>query len=96
MIDIASQFHATCTMVHAAASHLAKEWGDYGYRITNILTSGYGAAAIVICSASDGSRFGFVVDKWGNAYDLDTPEERETLTALAGLAATASIKALEN
>lgn len=48
----------------AAAAFLARDWGDCGYRIgVEAASGGFGWFR---CSASDGSEFHVVADRWGN------------------------------
>lgn len=58
----------------SAASHLSRNWGDYGYRIG--LEHGVAGGGLFLCSASDGSEFRFYVDRYGNVVDI--PESCKT------------------
>jgi hypothetical protein len=55
----------------AAASYIANNWGDYGYRVTDVESPTYAVAAFRV-AASDGSRFTVFADRWGNCDYLDT------------------------
>ena len=54
----------------SAGSYIAHEWGDYGYRFTGFET--YGKVTAGFVSASDGSRFTVLVDRWSNVDYVDT------------------------
>lgn len=62
----------------AAASHLSRNWGDYGYRL-GVELAGYGPA-VFLARASDGSEFRFLVHRYGVVEDL--PEARTLGEAL--------------
>lgn len=55
----------------AAGSYIAREWGDYGYRIEAI-ESPTGRVSVFRVCASDGSRFSVLADRYGNTRYLDT------------------------
>lgn len=57
----------------SAGSYIAREWGDYGYRIEEIESPTRAVSAFHVV-ASDGSRFTVLADKWGNVRHLDTHE----------------------
>lgn len=66
----------TCDQMSSAAGYLAREWGDYGYRFTGIL-SPTSAVSVFSVRHSDGSEFAIAADKWGNCAALpDDGEER--------------------
>lgn len=53
---------------YGAAGYLAREWGDYGYRIGYVGQYGIpGKPHLFACCHSDGSRFWIVADRYGNA-----------------------------
>lgn len=49
----------------SAGSFIAREWGDYGYRIEDIESPTH-AVSIFHVRHLDGSRFIVAADKWGN------------------------------
>jgi hypothetical protein len=55
----------------SAGSYIAREWGDYGYRIEEIESPSARVSLFHVC-ASDGSRFTVLVDKWGQCRHADT------------------------
>src|SRR5215472_13291838 len=71
----------------SAGGHIAREWGDYGYRIESIESPTH-AVSLFHVRASDGARFVVAVDKWGNtggpvdSHGYETPERTAALTAL--------------
>jgi hypothetical protein len=69
----------------SAGSYIAREWGDYGYRIEDIESPTRAVSLFHVC-ASDGSRFTVAVDKWGNARYQDTHEHTASDARLAALA----------
>lgn len=70
--DIAERAQlAPLDAIWGATAYLAKEWGDYGYRIG--YAGQYGTPEhpyLFACSHSDGSRFAIVADRYGNARQL--------------------------
>ncbi len=56
-----------CEQMSAAASHLSRNWGEYGYRLGIVRG---GSPAIFGCRAGDGSEFYFLVDRYGNVEDI--------------------------
>jgi hypothetical protein len=69
----------------SAGGHIARMWGDYGYRIEAIESPTRAVSLFHVC-ASDGSRFIVPIDKWGNAgeavdsHGYETPERTEALS----------------
>ena len=61
----------TPDQLSAAGSYIAREWGDYGYRIENIESPTHRVSLFHVC-ASDGSRFTVAADRWGNTRYQDT------------------------
>ena len=61
----------TPDQLSAAGSYIAREWGDYGYRIEGIESPSRVVSLFYVC-ASDGSRFTVAVDRWSNCRHLDT------------------------
>jgi hypothetical protein len=55
----------TTDQLGAAASYVAREWGDFGYRIEGI-ESPTSRVSLFYVRASDGSRFVVAADMWGN------------------------------
>jgi hypothetical protein len=51
--------------MHAAASLLSRDWGEYGYTL-GIETAGAGGG-IFLCRHFDGSEFRIFADRYGNA-----------------------------
>lgn len=51
--------------LRAAASFVAGNWGDHGYRVAVDVATVDGAVFLVRCS--DGGEFRILVDRWGNA-----------------------------
>jgi hypothetical protein len=49
----------------SAASCLAREWGDYGYRFTGV-ESPTPVVSVFTVRCSDGAEFAILADKWGN------------------------------
>jgi hypothetical protein len=72
----------TPDQLSSAGSYIARNWGDYGYRIENI-ESPTRAVSVFHVVASDGSRFAVVADKWGNCRDVDTHNCPAAAVALA-------------
>jgi hypothetical protein len=66
----------------SAASFIASEWGDYGYRIEGIESPTH-AVSLFHVRYLDGSRFVVAADKWGNCrHAADSPGyESAELTA---------------
>lgn len=52
----------------AAASYVRREWGDYGYSLG--IVCGQSGAGLFCARHSDGSRFWFVADRYGNVADI--------------------------
>ncbi len=71
----------TADQMSSAAGHLARNWGDYGYRFEGIETRTRAVTVFRVC-ASDGGRFAIVADKWGNCRDLDTHNSDDGLNEL--------------
>ena len=77
----------TPDQLSAAGSYIAREWGDYGYRIEAI-ESPTRAVSVFHVVCSDGGRFIVAADKWGNtrgpveSHGYETPERTEALAAL--------------
>ncbi len=77
----------TPDQLSAAGSYIAREWGDYGYRIERI-ESPTRAVSLFHVVASDGGRFIVAADKWGNtggpvgSHGYDSPERTAALTEL--------------
>jgi hypothetical protein len=53
----------------SAASFIAREWGDYGYRIEGIESPTH-AVSLFHVACSDGSRFIVAADRYGNCHDI--------------------------
>jgi hypothetical protein len=68
----------------SAGSYIAREWGDYGYRIEEI-ESPTRAVSLFHVVAGDGSRFTVLCDKWGNVAHADTHEYTASADRLAAL-----------
>lgn len=61
----------------AAASYLARQWGEYGYHVEAIETPSIRVSLFRVI-ASDGSRFTIATDTWGNCRDWESSDgERE-------------------
>jgi hypothetical protein len=77
----------TPDQMSAAASYIAREWGDYGYSIENVESPTH-AVSLFHVRALDGSRFVVAADKWGNtggpvdSHGYASPERTTALDAL--------------
>ena len=67
----------TPDQMSAAASYIAREWGDYGYRITNIESPTYLVSAFYV-RHSDGSEFVILADRWGNCREVHDGQQQRT------------------
>ena len=56
-----------------AGRYLAREWGEHGYRLAVEAVDSAGVA-VFMATSSDGGRWRFMVDRWGNVADL--PDRR--------------------
>ena len=66
----ATQQTVTTDAMFGAAGMLAREWGDYGYRIG--YAGQYGTPDkpyLFVCRHSDGSEFYLVADRYGNTEE---------------------------
>jgi len=70
----------------AAGSYIAREWGDYGYRI-EAAGSPTHAVSLFHVAAADGSRFIVAADKWGNCRKAADSHGYATAELLAELRA---------
>jgi hypothetical protein len=83
-------FSATIDQLSAAVHYVAREWGDYGYRITGVEDMSWYVVRVSV-RHSDGSRFAVLADKWGNvATALDDSD------ALAAQVRTMSERAAQS
>ena len=71
----------TADQMSSAAGYLVRNWGDYGYRFTD-LYSASSAVSVFRVTCSDGGRFTIVADKWGNTRHLDTHTSDDGLVEL--------------
>ena len=60
----------TLDAIRGAVAYIAKEYGDYGYRITGIDPGIYGGGHVKVRHL-DGSEFTVRVDRAGNAHTLE-------------------------
>lgn len=79
----------------AAAGHLIREWGEYGYRIGVEAHYVPAGVTVFLCSFLDGSQFRFISDRYCNIWDV--PEELDTdlVTAIDGYSSMLARKRLE-
>jgi hypothetical protein len=70
----------TTDAMFGAAGMLAREWGDYGYRIGVQITDGRGGA-VFGCRHTDGSEFFIYSDRYGVAREIE-PDERGVFSLL--------------
>lgn len=59
----------TLDCMGAAASYIAREWGDHGYRI-GLQTVSPGGTGIFLVTHFDGSEFHVASDRYGNTYQV--------------------------
>ena len=78
-----AHFAITPDALSAAVSHLVRDWGEYGYTIRGITNVALGAVWLVHYGCSDGSRFGALVDKWGNISDISETATEADVLAMA-------------
>lgn len=62
-----------------AGRYLAREWGEHGYRLA-VEAADYAGTAVFVAASSDGGRWRFMVDRWGNVADL--PDRRDYADAV--------------
>jgi hypothetical protein len=74
----------SCDSLWAAASYVAKEYGDHGYRI-GLADTILGRVSVFEVAHSDGSRFNIAADRWGNVRTLSDDLDAATaeLTEMA-------------
>lgn len=72
----------------AAGSYIARNWGDYGYRIEAIESPTCAVSLFHVLVTGDGGRFIVAVDRWGNtggpveSHGYETPERTAALNML--------------
>jgi hypothetical protein len=71
----------------AAGAYVARRWGDYGYRFTQITTPA-ALVSVFTVRCSDGSQMRFAVDRWSNIAELGDDPEAGTATADPSAAAS--------
>jgi len=71
----------TPDQLSSLGSYIAREWGDYGYRIEGIESPTAAVSVAHVC-ASDGSRFDVMGDRWGNCRAVPEGLGAAQLTAL--------------
>jgi len=59
----------TLEAIRSAAGHVAREWGEYGYRVERAEQGPTRGAATLHIVHSDGSRFSVTADAYGNILD---------------------------
>lgn len=90
----------TTDQLTAAGAFIAREWGDYGYRIEGI-ESPTARVSLFYVRYRDGSRFVVAADQFGNARHADQVDWHgyatdETTARLAELVAEMHAKASPN
>ena len=73
---------ATPDQISSIASYIAREWGDYGYRITALESPTY-AVTVATVRHSDGSEFKVMGDRYGNCQPLSEDKTLEVADILA-------------
>jgi hypothetical protein len=70
----------TTDQLSAAASYIAREWGDYGYRVEGV-ESWTERVTLFFVVHHDGSRFVVGADSWGNCRHAASVDWRGYRTA---------------
>jgi hypothetical protein len=50
--------------LHAAVGYLCREWGEHGYRVTELRSIGWSGAGAIGVRHSDGSEFWIATDRY--------------------------------
>jgi hypothetical protein len=67
----------------AAQSHLVKNWGDYGYRVTGFCQLSSRIWVVCYVCTIDGARFGALVDRYGTVRDIPSDASEAWVIATA-------------
>lgn len=74
---------ATVDQLAAAAAHVERNWGTWGYRVAAETGGVWQSGVLFVLRSSDGGHRRFHVDRWGAVVDVPDGADRDAETAMA-------------